>query len=216
MAGTDTHSNSNCEAWIQGRWRVVPVESLLAYPSVIRRCLECHGPVRLHHAGPGNKPRTHAEHYPRHNGCSLGHTFDGIVRRNPHPVAAPNTSSDVVPILTEEVLAPTEYFEGATISVSVNAYERNPKARAACLRHFGLSCAVCGFNFKEHYGNAAEKIIHVHHLLPLHAVGKQYSVNPISDLRPVCPNCHAVIHSKSEALSIEAVKAMLRICPGAR
>lgn len=206
----EAHTNRNCEAWIQHQWRIVSVESLLAYPNVVRRCLECHGPVRLHQAGPDKKPRAHAEHYPRHNGCSLGHTFDGTRQPNPSPVAPPIGTEEAVPILTEELLMPSEYFEGATVSVTVNAYERSPKARAACLRHYGLSCAVCGLNFRDRYGKAAEKIIHVHHVTPLHTIGKQYAVDPINDLRPVCPNCHAVIHSKSEPFIIEEVKAMLR------
>jgi hypothetical protein len=205
----DKHTNLNCEAWIQNQWRIVSVASLLAYPNIVRRCVECHGPVRLHKAGPSGKWQAHAENYPHHDGCSLGHTYDGNRRPNPNPVAAPRNSEEVVPVLTEELLTPADYFEGATVSVTVNSYERNPKARAACLRHYGLSCVICGFNFVDRYGTAAEKIIHVHHVTPLHTVGGQYVVDPINDLRPVCPNCHAVIHSKSDALTIEKVKSML-------
>src|SRR5450755_3254904 len=188
-------TNLQCEAWIGNKWRVVSVESLFAHPKIVRRCIECHGPVRLHKAGPGGKWPAHAENYPHHNGCSLGHTFDGRKRPNPNPVATPSNAEDLILMLTEELLTPTEYFEGASVSVAVNAYERNPKARAACLRHRGLSCAVCGFNFMQRYGKAAETIIHVHHIIPLHTIRETYAVNPIEDLRPVCPNCHAVIHS---------------------
>lgn len=209
----EAHTNLNCEAWIENRWSVVSVESILAYPNVVRRCVECHGPVRLHKAGPSGKWQAHAENYPRHDGCSLGHTFDGTRRPNPSPVAVPRNAEEVVPVLTEELLTPSKYFEGATVSVNVNAYERNPKARAACLRHYGFSCVICEFDFKARYGKAAEKIIHVHHVIPLHTVGEQYAVDPIKDLRPVCPNCHAVIHSKSEPRTIEDVKAMLQGVP---
>ncbi len=34
-----------------------------------------------------------------------------------------------------------------------------------------------------------EGFIHVHHLKPLSEVGYEYRVDPIRDLRPVCPNC---------------------------
>jgi 5-methylcytosine-specific restriction protein A len=37
----------------------------------------------------------------------------------------------------------------------------------------------------------------------------EYSVDPIKDLRPVCPNCHMVIHSKKEGFSIDEVKSFL-------
>ncbi len=204
-----TLTNTDCEAWIDNDWRVVAVESLLSYPKIVRRCIECHGPVRLHKAGPGGKWPAHAENFPRHDGCSLGHTYDGNRRPNPDPVSRPTDAGDINPILPEEILAPSELIEGAAVSVSVNAYERNLKARAACLKHYGLTCFVCDFNFKSSYGDSASHIIHVHHLMPLNSIRKEYVVDPIKDLRPVCPNCHAVIHSKSIPLSIEKVKSML-------
>jgi 5-methylcytosine-specific restriction protein A len=47
------------------------------------------------------------------------------------------------------------------------------------------------------YGAIAETLIHVHHVKPISEVGESYMVDPISDLIPVCPNCHAVIHLKT-------------------
>ncbi|MEI6328702.1 MAG: HNH endonuclease [Pseudanabaena sp.] len=38
--------------------------------------------------------------------------------------------------------------------------------------------------------------MHVHHIKPISEIGDSYKVNPISDLIPVCPNCHAVIDLK--------------------
>ena len=35
-------------------------------------------------------------------------------------------------------------------------------------------------------------LIQVHHLVPLSAIGKKYRVDPIRDLRPVCPNSRRV------------------------
>jgi uncharacterized protein with PIN domain len=49
------------------------------------RCPECHGPVRLHKAGPHGVPAAHAEHMRKHSGCSLGFCFEGI--RSLHPDA---------------------------------------------------------------------------------------------------------------------------------
>ncbi len=104
--------------------------------------------------------------------------------------------------LSEKVL--TRLPEGAKKSIVVNAYERNPKAREECLQHYGTDCAVCGFNFGEAFGELGEGFIHVHHLTPLSSIGESYDVNPIQDLRPVCPNCHAMLHRKKDAvLSIE-------------
>jgi 5-methylcytosine-specific restriction enzyme A len=106
----------------------------------------------------------------------------------------------------EEAVGEGHYWEGTLRRVRVNAYERDPRARAACIAHYGSACSICGFDFGEAYGDPAKGIIHVHHLRQLSKIGKGYRVDPIADLRPVCPNCHAVIHSRSIALTIDEVK----------
>jgi predicted HNH restriction endonuclease len=37
--------------------------------------------------------------------------------------------------LAEEILEPEKYYEGATKTISVNVYERNPLARKKCIDH---------------------------------------------------------------------------------
>jgi len=99
--------------------------------------------------------------------------------------------------------------EGATRWVLVNTYERNPKARQRCLNHYGYMCMVCGIDLGEIYGAVAAGYIHVHHLRPLSKLKKSYTVNPVRDLCPVCPNCHAIIHLKDPPYSIRAIREML-------
>jgi hypothetical protein len=119
------------------------------------------------------------------------------------------TSEYINTLLPEEVDSPGNYKEGSTKEISVNYYERNPEARQACIDHYGLSCVVCGFNFKEVYGEVGINFIHVHHLRPLSTIGEDYEVNPIEDLRPVCPNCHAMLHRKKELMTIAELKNQL-------
>lgn len=102
------------------------------------------------------------------------------------------------------------FVEGAHNRVTVNAYERNRQARAACLRHHGTRCVVCGFDFGKIYGQAAEGYIHVHHLRPLSEIADEYVVNPIDDMRPVCANCHAVIHMGGGCRSLEEMQWLVR------
>jgi hypothetical protein len=109
----------------------------------------------------------------------------------------------------EEIPEGVKYFEGAVSYVKVNAYERNPAARHVCLEHHGTNCAVCGFNFGATYGEIGTDFIHVHHLKPLASVRKNYQVDPINDLRPVCPNCHAMLHRS--ALSVEELTAIIKV-----
>jgi 5-methylcytosine-specific restriction protein A len=109
----------------------------------------------------------------------------------------------------EEVLTPEYYFEGASKKVSVNVYERNAEARAKCIKHYGYACAVCSFNFKIFYGAIGENYIHVHHIIPLSEIKQEYQLDPVKDLIPVCPNCHAIIHKTQPALTVEQLKRHL-------
>jgi len=68
---------------------------------------------------------------------------------------------------------------------------------------------VCGFSFESAYGELGRDYIHVHHVLPLAEVNEEYEVDPIRDLRPVCPNCHAMLHRKSPALSVDELKEQI-------
>lgn len=99
--------------------------------------------------------------------------------------------------------------EGAVTKVLVNKYERNPKNRAACLAHFGFTCFCCGFDFGSFYGEFANAYIHVHHITPVSKMGENYQVDPIRDLIPLCPNCHAAIHIQDPPLTPEKLKEMV-------
>jgi len=111
--------------------------------------------------------------------------------------------------LEDEITKPLAYPEGSTRRISVNVYERNPKARAECIAHYKAKCRICGFDFEEQYGNVGKGYIHIHHTKPLSEIGEEYEVDPIEDLMPVCPNCHAIIHKRKPPYNIEEVKAFL-------
>ena len=102
--------------------------------------------------------------------------------------------------------------EGAKRQVTVNRYERNQKTRDLCIKKYKAKCCICSFSFGDIYGEIAKGFIHVHHVKPLSEIGTKYTVDPVKDLRPVCPNCHAVIHIRqgAPAFSIEKVKAFLQ------
>ena len=119
-------------------------------------------------------------------------------------------NGDSVDILLPEEISETEgSYEGARKQISVNTYERDRTVRDKCLQHYGTSCAVCEKDMSEVYGPVAAGLIHVHHLKPLSEIKEDYRVNPIVDLRPVCPNCHAVIHQRKPPYKIEEVKGFL-------
>lgn len=113
-------------------------------------------------------------------------------------------------LLPGEVLDPSALVEGSVSRVEVNSYERSSNARKICLQTHGYRCFVCGLNFQEQYGPIAEGFIHVHHKKEISRRGGAYEVDPVNDLVPVCPNCHAVIHFKAPCFTVEEVKFMIQ------
>lgn len=116
---------------------------------------------------------------------------------------------DVEEAIAEEVVNPEIFIEGATKNISVNAYERNPKARKECLEIYGYQCFVCHFDFKKTYGDIGLNFIHVHHEIALADIGQEYEVDPINDLKPLCPNCHAIIHRIHPPIKVNDLKKIL-------
>ena len=119
---------------------------------------------------------------------------------------------EAIEVLSEQdkLSIQSQFPEGSTRLASVTVYERNPEARRECLEHYGYDCCVCGFNFEKVYGEQGAGFIHVHHLKQMAKRKKEYKVKPISDLRPICPNCHAMIHKGSKMLRIEDLKNLLQ------
>ena len=115
--------------------------------------------------------------------------------------------SQTVTIYPDELDNPDEtLFEGSKKTVLVNSYERNPVARKKCIEHYGFQCIVCRCDFEKIYGDIGKGFIHVHQLTQLSDIGQGYEVDPVKDLRPVCPNCHAMLHKKSPPYTIDEIK----------
>lgn len=110
---------------------------------------------------------------------------------------------------SENIIYPDEFdkdekfVEGKSKLIKVNFYERNPIARRRCIDHFGSNCQVCKINFEKIYGLIGKNFIHVHHKVELHTIRSEYSINPITDLIPVCPNCHSMLHKRTPPYSVE-------------
>jgi 5-methylcytosine-specific restriction protein A len=139
-------------------------------------------------------------------------TFHGRVRAVGYQDSDPvcirwaffGSGTDRPEVLAQEVTHSGQtYAEGAVKQVTINAYERNPQARNACIRAHGIACVICAFNFERDYGDIGVNYIHVHHLRPISQIGGTYTLNPVDDLRPVCPNCHAMLHRRNPPYSVE-------------
>lgn len=89
-------------------------------------------------------------------------------------------------------------------------YERCPKLRRQAIAIHGLLCKACDFDFEKAYGEHAKGFIHVHHVKPISEFGEEQVVDPVTDLVPLCANCHAIVHRKpQQLLSVEQLKGLL-------
>jgi len=98
------------------------------------------------------------------------------------------------------------FFQHRCSVNGVVSYERNLQARQQCIKYHGVKYVVCDFDFLREYGTIRQDYIQVHHLIPIHENGKTYEVNPVTDIVPLCPNCHAMIHREKDTLTIEELK----------
>lgn len=109
---------------------------------------------------------------------------------------------------------PTSSLEGRVIETWSTRRERDPQNRALCLAIHKPRCAVCEMSFLEEYGEIGRDFIHVHHERPLGSadiVGELQ--DPAKDLKPVCPNCHAMLHrglnaAKGEVRTISELREL--------
>lgn len=102
------------------------------------------------------------------------------------------------------------YTEGKCRTVSIKSYDRNVLAREACIKYYGYGCVVCTFDFEKTYGALGKNYIEVHHLKPIADIGAEYLIDPIKDLRPVCANCHRMLHRQRPPLSIEELLSVAK------
>lgn len=114
-----------------------------------------------------------------------------------------------VTVFPDELPENNTFAEGAVHQVLVNAYERSAAARNACIDHHGITCKVCSIDFAVIYGKIGVGFIHVHHIRKIADIGVGYVVDPVRDLIPVCPNCHAMLHRTDPPLEVEMLRMKL-------
>lgn len=140
---------------------------------------------------------------------------DEVCRKEKEKVYAQNDWSALLDWGTYDNVYPDEEkfslvtIEGKKKTVKITQYERNPKLRRACIEKYGTTCAICGFDAVKTYGEEFKGKIHIHHIVPLNKTGEKEMSE--DDLRPVCPNCHMILHSKGngEVYTIEEVRKMI-------
>ena len=102
-----------------------------------------------------------------------------------------------------------EHLEGGLNRIETNRYERNPVNRELCLSANGYKCKICGFDFESCYGKIGHHFIHVHHIIPVSKWTEAYKIDPVKDMIPVCPNCHAMLHKSDPPYTPDELREMI-------
>ena len=108
----------------------------------------------------------------------------------------------------EEVEDLSEFPEGAKKRITVNRYERDRRNRKAAIAFHGTACLACNVRMAERYGEIADDFIHIHHTKSL-STGDEYTPDVKTDLIPLCPNCHAVVHLVNPPMTLEELRLRL-------
>lgn len=106
----------------------------------------------------------------------------------------------------------SDYLEGRIKEKMHRVKERNGKliqdAKDSWYRKYNGNtlCEVCGFSFLEQYGELGRDYIEAHHITPLSDLDGEQKTK-ISDLAPLCANCHRMIHRLNG--SVEALRNLI-------
>ena len=112
-------------------------------------------------------------------------------------------------LLNVTQIEPDEHLEGGLNRIETNRYERNPVNRELCLLANGYKCKICGFDFERYYGKIGHHFIHVHHIVPVSKWTEAYKIDPVTELIPVCPNCHAMLHKSDPPYTPDELRNMI-------
>ncbi len=126
------------------------------------------------------------------------------------------TTSGKKPNIINENLIIREGRQHTTTSV---AYERSDAVRRAAIEYYRrkdghIGCEICGFDFLKVYGERGRDYIEIHHEKPLFETeGKErkaFLSEAVQSVKPVCPNCHKMIHrSRDDFLSVPDMKKLI-------
>lgn len=105
----------------------------------------------------------------------------------------------------------SSFDEGFKHEIIKEVTYRNRKIVALAKEKHGTVCEVCQFDFGITYGSHGIGFIEMHHLYPIYN-GKRKTT--IEDLRPICANCHRMLHKGKKLLSIEELKEIIELNKG--
>ena len=170
------------------------------------RCTDDHGnswAIRFKHRAKQNESRiTHVTHWIRRSSVKSG---DRVILTSLRDGSYHLTHIPEGKVPKEESEDLSGFPEGSKIQVSMNGYERNRHNRERAIALHGDACLACNTRMADVYGEIADGFIHIHHVRSL-ATSGEYTPDIETDLIPLCPNCHSVVHLEDPPLSLEELK----------
>ena len=109
--------------------------------------------------------------------------------------------------------------EGVEHQYNLTKKERNPELRQKCIEFYKqkwsghIRCLCCGFDFGKAYENIGEGYIEIHHVNPHHTFEGKHMVDPLTDLIPLCSNCHSMIHrvkGAGKCMTLKELKSLYK------
>ncbi|WP_198263382.1 HNH endonuclease [sulfur-oxidizing endosymbiont of Gigantopelta aegis] len=105
-----------------------------------------------------------------------------------------------------------EYEEGG-VSIRTHYYRERKSSAAIKLKKKALNekkivCKACEIYYYEKLSELGIKLIECHHLIPISS-SEHTGKTKISELVLLCANCHRLIHSRKEPLSVEELQKIL-------
>jgi hypothetical protein len=71
-----------------------------------------------------------------------------------------------------------------------------------------IRCSACSFSFLDTYGEIGRNFIEAHHVQPISSLTSD-TVVYLSDLAPVCSNCHRILHRHRPLITISQLRDLL-------
>ena len=108
-----------------------------------------------------------------------------------------------------------QYDEGMLVEKLHKVKERSSKLVYDAKKKWNANtdgdarCSSCGFSFLQQYGELGRGFIEAHHTTPLSDIDGETS-STISDLAPLCANCHRMIHRLNDSVAVLKTRTNLK------
>lgn len=109
-----------------------------------------------------------------------------------------------------EIESHKQYAEERRLAAERVFFARNRALVRDAKKRYGCRCQVCGFDFRQAYGDLGTGYIECHHLTPFSERAEVLrSATTLEDVAVVCANCHRMIHRRRPALGLKELRDQL-------